>query len=181
MRRALSALALGAIATLAAQDIDLTKQRLALPSEKFTAIYVEESDSARVAVERYRELLPSSHLKGYRINIFFSNSPTARADAQKIKERFEELFPEIEVFMSYQNPYFKVEVGSCVEQDEASMLLAKVQRKFPKAYLTREQMSAASLRIAEPEMEIDSLLIDSLFLDSLMRLQISADSLLIAR
>lgn len=84
-------------------------------------------------------------LQGYRIGIFFDNSATARARATEVVQRCDSLLGDLKTTMSYDNPYFKVSTGYCVSQEEAVMLLHRVQRHFPRAYLMRESVTPANI------------------------------------
>ena len=61
------------------------------------------------------------------------------------KRAFEEAFPEVKVYLSYENPYFKVSAGNCVTSEEAIVLLGKIRTRFPEAYLMREDLTVADL------------------------------------
>jgi hypothetical protein len=60
--------------------------------------------------------------------------------------KFEELFPDIPATMTHENPYFKVSVGFCISNDEALILLNKLRKEFPKAFLVRERVSVDELK-----------------------------------
>ena len=81
-----------------------------------------------------------------RISIFFDNSQNARAGAIETMTKFEELFPDIPATMIHENPYFKVSVGFCISNDEALILLNKLRKEFPKAFLVRERVSVEELK-----------------------------------
>ncbi len=81
-----------------------------------------------------------------RISIFFDNSQNARAGAIETMTKFEELFPDIPATMTHENPYFKVSVGFCISNDEALILLNKLRKEFPKAFLVRERVSVDELK-----------------------------------
>ena len=83
--------------------------------------------------------------KGYRIGIFFDNGAEARANALAAKQTFETAFPDIPVYLVYENPYFKVSAGNCVTSEEAIVLLGKIRSQFPEAYLMREDLTVADL------------------------------------
>ena len=61
-------------------------------------------------------------------------------DALLAQENFSQLFPEEQTYLTYENPYFKVAVGNCVSQEEAIVLLGRVRRSFPKAFMMRENI-----------------------------------------
>ncbi len=83
--------------------------------------------------------------QGYRIGLFFDNSAKARANAMAVKERFDSLFADIPSTISYDNPYFKVNAGYCTSQEEAVIMLHRIQRHFPRAYLMREVITPSNI------------------------------------
>lgn len=79
-------------------------------------------------------------VRGYRVRIFFDNSQNARSNAQAIMNQFAELFPDIPVYMIYENPYFKVAVGNCLTEDEAMIISGRIKGKFDRAFWAREDI-----------------------------------------
>ena len=66
-------------------------------------------------------------------------------EALAAKQTFETAFPDIPVYLVYENPYFKVSAGNCVTSEEAIVLLGKIRSQFPEAYLMREDLTVADL------------------------------------
>ncbi|MFR9594059.1 MAG: hypothetical protein SNI57_05865 [Rikenellaceae bacterium] len=156
-RKTITSILLLTVAFLAsAQTLEDFKDNLSTPSESGSSVTITESYSAQSALRRIAATPKKSGFLGYRIGIFFDNSPTARAKADAAKELFESRFPAEEVYMVYENPYFKVSAGNCVTQEEAVILLDRIQRVFPKAYIMREQLAIKDIIIREKP---DSLLI----------------------
>ncbi len=160
--KVITIVALASALTLSAQNIESFKDSLSRPTTDGARVVVKESQSARLALDNLAQRAKRSEFLGYRIGIFFDNSATARATAERVCEEFSEAFPSENVYMVYENPYFKVSAGDCVTQEEAVMLLSRIQRHFPKAYIMREEMEISSIVIKE--VEVDSLALDSLLL-----------------
>lgn len=99
-------------------------------------------------------------INGYRIRIFFDNSQSARSNALKVKEEFEVIFPDIQTYLSYENPYFKVTVGNCVTIDETTALWGKISTHFNRAFITREDISIEEIhRVPTPRVDSTLLLV----------------------
>ncbi len=149
MRKILSSifliLGLGIFST-EAQTIETFKNRLAQPvgAEAARVTATEHGDAAR-AVAADSKQVGRYRFRGYRVCIFFDNGQTARAEAVEAKSKFEENFPEIPVYMVYENPYFKVTVGNCLTSEEAIILKEHVSGLFPKAFFKKEELTAADL------------------------------------
>jgi len=60
---------------------------------------------------------------GYRIQIFFDSGNNARAKAEKIKAEFINKYPEVEAYLVFQQPYFKIRVGDFLTPVDAERFL----------------------------------------------------------
>ena len=109
-------------------------------------VEVTEMGSAADAV---RELSnrnnTNARVRGYRVCIFFDNGQDARAGAMAAKELFQENFPNIKLYMVYENPYFRVTVGNCLTIEEAIILKGKLAAHFPKAFPKSEELALSDL------------------------------------
>lgn len=127
------------------QNLESFKDSLTLRLWDSNSVTIIESPKAQESLRRMSETPAKGEILGYRIGIFFDNSPSARALAQEAKARFESEFTDIKAYMVYENPYFKVSGGNCITQEEAVIMLHRIQRIFPKAYIMREQIAITEL------------------------------------
>ena len=74
-------------------------------------------------------------MQGYRVEIFFSSDLNARQRAQQIKGEFLGSYPDINVYITYVSPDFKVRVGDFRTRNEALKLMNEIQGRFPKAFV----------------------------------------------
>ena len=139
----------------AAQSMDEFRHRLA-QSEVVgeggatASVHVTETPDAAAAVARaVSRRSDEVTFQGYRVGIYSGNDPKAQENSLAAKERFEQEFSEINVYWVYDNPYFKVTAGDCLTEEEAVMLLARVRRIFPKAYVVRAGMTLENIVIRE--------------------------------
>lgn len=107
-----------------------------------SSVTVEEDGDAQDALQRIESLSKRDYFLGYRIGIFFDNGADARAKAYDAQSTFDQAFPLVPSFLVYENPYFKLSAGNCATQEEAVMLLKRVQLVFPKAFVTREEITS---------------------------------------
>ena len=129
-----------------AQSLERFKQQLAQPAGAGGArVTATEHGTAAQAVSRAARRNSRKSVHGYRVCIFFDNSPNARAEATKAKEEFTERFPEVNVYLTYDNPYWRVTVGDCLSSEEAIILRGRVAGAFPKAFLKNEELALADL------------------------------------
>lgn len=100
---------------------------------------VQMDSASRLALDALSQEV-SEGVMGYRVGLFFDNSSSARAKAQEAVALCDSLYGDVITTLSYANPYFKVSAGYCVTLEEALMLLNRMQRSFPKAFLISERI-----------------------------------------
>ena len=79
-------------------------------------------------------------LSGYRVRIFFDNKQSARNESEQTLIRFRALYPDVAVYRTYTNPYFKVTVGDCRTKSEAMKLLSRIKGNFSSAFVVKENI-----------------------------------------
>ena len=139
-------LAASATPTARAQSLEQFKQRLAEPAPMTRArVTATEYGDAAEAVIRTERNHKRVNLRGYRICIFLDNGQNARAEALQARSLFEENFPNTKVYLTYDNPYWRVTAGNCLTAEEAIILKGKVSPIFPKAFLKNEELALYDL------------------------------------
>lgn len=103
-------------------------------------IKISQDVAVRTAMYEHIRENASREIQGYRIRIFFDNRQTARDDSERIAGEFSRLFPHLQAYRSYVNPYFKVTVGDFRTRSEAMAVLAEVKKVFPSAFLVKEKI-----------------------------------------
>lgn len=78
---------------------------------------------------------------GYRLRIFFDNRQTARRVSEEVALDFVTRYPDVPVYRSYVNPYFKVTVGDFRTKSDALQFMERIRREYPSAFLVREVIS----------------------------------------
>lgn len=79
-------------------------------------------------------------LSGYRVRIFFDNRQSARHESEQTLIRFRAMYPDVAVYRTYTNPYFKVTVGDCRTRSEAMKLLSRIKGNFSSAFVVKENI-----------------------------------------
>lgn len=134
-----------------AQSLAAFKGKLATEtiSEATSAPARVEVTEIGSAADAVRELSnrnnTNARVRGYRVCIFFDNGQDARAGAMEAKQLFQENFPNIKLYMVYENPYFRVTVGNCLTIEEAVILKGKLASLFPKAFPKSEELALSDL------------------------------------
>jgi len=104
-----------------------------------TSVTVNEHGSAASATNS-SPVYPEKKIRGYRVRIFFDNGQDARVRSNTVLEQFRNNFPDIPVYWSYDNPYFKVTVGDCLTSEEAIVIWGRVKNVYDKAFVVREDI-----------------------------------------
>ena len=130
-----------------AQNISAMKNRLASGANPVT---VTEQADVMQTVRSVEQRPARTKVNGFTILILSDNSQTARENANKAKETFEETFPDTKVEMYYQSPSFYVAAGRYLTKEEAIIELWRFRSVFPKAITQSRQMDIEEF-IIRPE------------------------------
>ncbi|MBQ2033207.1 MAG: hypothetical protein II217_02360 [Alistipes sp.] len=135
-----------------AQQVAGVRSGLAVGANKVTI--TEQSDVAQT-VRTVEQRKGRTKVSGYTILILSDNSETARENANKAKEAFEENFPETKVKMYYESPSFYVSAGSYLTKEEAIIELWRFRSVVPKAITQSREMDIEEF-IIRPEEETET-------------------------
>ncbi|MBP9186423.1 MAG: SPOR domain-containing protein [Bacteroidia bacterium] len=81
-------------------------------------------------------------IQGYRIQIFFGSDRKAANDA---RTKFLQLFPEVEAYLVYQQPNFKVRVGDFRNQLEAQPVYRSILTQFETVFIVPDKIALPRL------------------------------------
>lgn len=147
---------LGVAMLTSAQNVAAVKERLAAG---VNAVTVTEKGDVEQTVRSVEARPKRTKVNGYTILILSDNSQTARENANKAKQTFEENFPDVKVEMYYQSPSFYVAAGRYLTKEEAILELWRFRTVFPKAIIQSREVDISEfiirpeLEVVEPELE----------------------------
>ena len=84
-------------------------------------------------------------ISGYRIQIGALSGTQSRVKAQEMKDLFDRMFTDIECYLSYAEPNFRIRVGDFKSKLDALRYLAKIQQQFPGAFIVKENIAIGNL------------------------------------
>jgi len=113
-------------------------------------VSVVQSPAVRKAFGRWVESNASSIYSGFRIRIYLDSRRGAREASLSAIKRFEQMFPYIKAYRSYDAPNFKVTVGNFRTRIEAEVLLRELKDAFPDAFVVRDKFKYPS--VGTPDM-----------------------------
>ncbi len=81
-------------------------------------------------------------IPGYRVQIFFG---TDRKIANETRTKFLQEYPEMDAYLVYQQPYFKVRIGDFRNQLEAQGMYHKLLAQFDKVFIVPDKINLPRL------------------------------------
>jgi hypothetical protein len=74
--------------------------------------------------------------KGYRVQLYNGS----RKEAQTVKTQFSTAFPQLNTYLTYQSPEYKVQVGDCRNEWEAERLRNDILSAYPAAIVVKAEI-----------------------------------------
>jgi len=100
------------------------------------SVEINTDSNVRRLLDTYAQLLLDyPGMEGFRIQIFFDSGNTSKQAAMNAKKRFETRFSEIETYISFEEPNYKVRVGNFRNRFEAERCLQKIVSSYPNAFV----------------------------------------------
>jgi hypothetical protein len=85
-------------------------------------------------------------IAGFRVQLYYGAN---RAEALDLKSKFSALFPDIDSYLIYQQPYFRLRAGNFRSRYEAHQLLKKVENDFPSVFIVNDEIAFPKLLTPE--------------------------------
>ncbi len=89
-----------------------------------------------ISINKQEEGIP-----GYRIRIFSESGQLARTNATNVRARFFNNYPDIETYLVYDAPNFKVYVGDFRTRSEALKVQKKISRDYPYSFIISDRIN----------------------------------------
>ncbi len=93
-------------------------------------------------LNKHIEINSKGTIKGYRIKIHFGDD---KNQANEVKKKFLEKFPDVPAYAKYDQPNFNIRVGDFRTKLEAYKFLKEVQVDFPAAFLVMDDIEFPQL------------------------------------
>ena len=118
--------------TLVGRDI------MSLVGSKVT---VTQTSPVRAALNNYIFSNKGKKIQGYRIRVFYDNSPQARTRSEGIAAYLRSQYPENGVYRTFEAPNYKVTVGDFRSKEEALKVYMALKSIYPTAYFIKESIN----------------------------------------
>ena len=90
-------------------------------------------------MQKQREVYAAnSTMSGFRVQIFMEIGNEAVDHANVVKKEFEEQYPELPIYLSYEQPYYRLRVGDFRNRVEAEKYLRILKPQYGVAFVTAD-------------------------------------------
>ena len=79
-------------------------------------------------------------MNGLRVQIFMEIGNEALQHAEEVKKQFEKDFPDIPIYLTYAEPYFRLRAGNFRNRVEAEQCLRRIKPQFKEAFVTADMI-----------------------------------------
>ena len=106
-------------------------------------VQVQSDDKLDTLINRNIEINKEANsIQGFRIQIFFGSE---RKNAHDARNKVLQLFPDADVYLIYQQPYFKVRVGDYRTKLEAHHMFKELLPHFDKIFIVPDKINLPKL------------------------------------
>lgn len=137
----LSAAALKAQDTTGVVAVDSTLVGREILSVLGPGAQVIQTQTVKQALENYTRSNAEKPIPGYRIRVFYDNSPQARVRSETIERILKQQFPEVGIYRTFESPNYKVTLGDFRTKDEALRIYNALKGSYPTAYIIKENIN----------------------------------------
>ena len=108
-----------------------------------TIIITKDARFDELVNKQKEQNLINQSMHGYRIQIYFGG---IRQKASEIKLDFNSRYPDIQAYISYQQPNFKVRIGDYHNRYEAQKFLKEIEGLYPTSFIVPDEVKLPPLK-----------------------------------
>lgn len=121
-------------------------------SQNIGSLSVNQDTRIASLIQKQRQIHElDSTFSGYRIHVFMEIGNEALTHAEAVKKQFEEAFPDIPIYLSYSEPYFRLRAGDFRNRVEAEKCLHRIKPQFREAFVTADMVYEPQIVIENKE------------------------------
>lgn len=120
--------------------VDSTLLGKSILSVMGSGVEIRQSEAVKTALNRYVQENAGKAISGYRIRVFYDNSPQARVQSESIEKLLKQQL-SVAVYRSFESPNYKVTVGDFRSKDEALRVYNALKGTYPTAYIIKETIN----------------------------------------
>ena len=111
-------------------------------AQKKGSLKVNQDSKIENLIARQRSLnAADSTINGYRIHVFMEIGNDALQHAKSVKSQFERAFPDIPIYLTYSEPYFRLRAGDFRNRVEAEKCLRRIKPRYKEAFVTADMIN----------------------------------------
>jgi len=117
-------------------------------AQSYGSLNVDQDSRIESLISKQRSLYKiDSSFSGYRIHVFMEIGNEALQHAEQVKKQFESAYPDIPIYLTYSEPYFRLRAGDFRNRVEAEKCLRRIKPKFKEAFVTADFIYRPKIRI----------------------------------
>jgi hypothetical protein len=107
-------------------------------------VNIRMSENAQAFMEAMKsaEYQPS----GFRVQLTGESGQGSQARANEVKARFISNYPNVDAYLVWEAPNFKIRVGDFRTKFEAAMFWKQIQAEFPNSYVVEDKINPGGKR-----------------------------------
>lgn len=95
-----------------------------------------------ILLDKYKEICEyEGTIDGFRVQIFFDAGNHSQSSANNARTEFLRSFPDTDIYIIFEAPYYKVRVGDFRTRIEAYNFFLSIQNQYPNAFIVRDKIS----------------------------------------
>ncbi len=104
-------------------------------------VFINENPKLLSIIKHHKKLNEKSlEIRGWRIRVYMGSGKDARAQANSIKLRIRNSYPDVEPHLVHHSPYFKILVGDFRTRIDAESFRKKIRRQYPNCYVVESEI-----------------------------------------
>jgi len=85
-------------------------------------------------------------ISGWRIQIFFDSGNNSKSKAYSVKSNFVTLYPEVDAYITYKEPNYKVRVGDFRTRLDAERFKQEILSVYENAFIVKDDINLPPLK-----------------------------------
>ncbi len=111
-------------------------------SQNTGKITINQNDNISKLIQEHKTFNKNqSGIIGYRIHIFFDSGNNSKSKAYSIKSQFMAEYPDVEAYIVYQEPNYKVKVGDFRTRLDAQRFQDQISNQYKNAFIIKEMIN----------------------------------------
>ena len=104
-------------------------------------VFINENPKLLNVIKYHKKLNKENlEIRGWRIRVYMGSGKDARAQANSIKLRIRNSYPDVEPHLVHHSPYFKILVGDFRTRIDAESFRKKIRRQYPNCYVVESEI-----------------------------------------